>query len=218
MNLILLGMPGAGKGTQGHLIKEAFGIAHISTGDMFREAIKNSTPVGMRAKRFMDRGELVPDEVVLDMVKERLEKDDCRKGFILDGFPRTVKQAEALDGMLSLKGVKIEAVIDFSIPKEEAVRRLSSRRSCRSCQEIYNLLGRPPIKQDICDECGGELYQRDDDKEEVILNRLDVYEQQTAPLLKYYDAKGNLHALNAGAPVEVIMEQVRELLKEHAVS
>ncbi len=212
MFLVLLGMPGSGKGTQAQFIRESFGVPHISTGDIFREAIKGQTPLGQKAKGYLDKGELVPDELTTDIVRERLEKEDCRKGFILDGYPRTVNQAEALEGMMAAMGVKLTAAIDFRIPAEEAVKRLSSRRSCSSCGIVYNLLHKPPREEGKCDACGGPLLQRDDDKEDVIRNRLKVYDLQTAPIIEYYQKQQNIAHIEAEAPIAAIREKIMELL------
>jgi adenylate kinase len=214
MNVILLGMPGAGKGTQAVFIRELFQIPHISTGDIFRENIKGGTELGTMAKGFIDRGELVPDELTCDIVKDRIVKDDCREGFILDGFPRTVSQAECFGAMLTVQGRILDAVLNFELPSAEAVRRLSSRRGCSGCGTVYNLLHRPPKREGICDECGKALFQREDDKEEVILNRLKVYEKQTAPLLEYYRNSGCLFRINADAAIEDIEKEIEGLLKD----
>ncbi len=188
MRIILLGSPGAGKGTLADEIVRKYPGAHISTGDIFRENVKNGTPLGLEARKYMDSGALVPDSVVLAMMQGRLEQDDCREGFILDGFPRTVPQATALDSMLEELGVKLDAVVLLEAGEETVVRRLSGRRVCRKCGAIYNLYFRPSSRGDICEKCGGELYQRDDDREEVVRSRLEVYNTQTAPLIDYYSA------------------------------
>lgn len=216
MNLILLGMPGAGKGTQSKMLHEMFGIAHISTGDLFRDSIKQNTPLGQKAKAYMDKGELVPDEVTIEMVRERLGKDDCSQGFILDGFPRTVAQAEALDAMLGEMGRKIDSVLEFRISPAEAVRRNSARRTCRNCGKIFNLINTPPKNPEVCDECGGSLYQRDDDKEEVILQRLEVYENKTKPLISYYEGRNLLQRIQAEDSIEAIKESLYALLRDRA--
>jgi adenylate kinase len=217
MNIILLGMPGAGKGTQAVFIRELFGIPHISTGDIFRENIKGGTELGRKAKSFLDRGELVPDELTCDIVRDRIVKDDCVKGFILDGFPRTVNQAECFDSMISAQGRRLDAVLNFELPEAEAVRRLSSRRGCSGCGKVFNLLHRPPKKEGVCDDCGGGLFQRDDDREEVILNRLNVYEKQTAPLLAYYKNSGCLFRIDASASIEDIEKEIEGLLKDKVI-
>ncbi len=212
MNIVLLGMPGAGKGTQGKFIKDHYSIPHISTGDMFREAIAAKTPMGVEASSYMDRGELVPDSVVLGMVKERIAKPDCSNGFILDGFPRNESQAQSLDEILSGLGKKLGFVLDFVIPQEEAVRRLSSRRTCSGCGKIYNLLSDSFKSEGHCNDCGAELLHRNDDQEEVILNRLKVYEAQTAVLKSYYGSKGNLVTVEATRPVNEVFEELKNLL------
>ena len=209
-------MPGAGKGTQGKLLHELFGIPHISTGDIFREAMRDCTETGKVAKMYVDKGELVPDEVVTDMVRERLGKGDCQKGFILDGYPRTVTQASSLDDMCGEWDRKITAVLQFTLSGEEAIKRLTARRSCRSCGTVYNLINRPPAREAICDLCKGELYQRDDDTKEVIENRLRVYEKQTAPLLTYYDGQKNLYKIDASLPIKEIKDNLYELLRDKA--
>ncbi|MGV8119265.1 MAG: adenylate kinase [Candidatus Xenobiia bacterium LiM19] len=216
MFLVLLGMPGSGKGTQAQFIKESYGVPHISTGDIFREAIKTQTPLGQKAKSYLDRGELVPDELVTDIVKERIEREDCTKGFILDGYPRTVNQAEALDSIMREMGIRLNVVIDFTIPAEEAVKRLSSRRSCSSCGIVYNLLHKPPCEEGKCDVCGGLLYQRDDDKDDVIRNRLKVYELQTAPIIEYYEKQNNIAHIDAEAQIVSIRDRIKELLGNKA--
>jgi len=212
MYLILFGMPGSGKGTQGAMLKEHFAIPHISTGDMFREAIKEKTPLGEKAQGFMERGALVPDEIVTGIVKERIEKVDCDRGFILDGFPRTVNQAEALDEMMTEKGRAITAVINYEISEGEASRRLLSRRSCSTCGTVYNLVSSPPKQGTMCDKCGMELQRRGDDNEEVVINRLKVYSAQTSPLMDYYEKRGILNTVKAEAPVETILKEVEDKL------
>ena len=208
MYLILFGKPGSGKGTQGALLKERFNVPHISTGDIFREAIKTGTPLGTQAKAFMDRGELVTDDIVTGIVKERIEKSDCQSGFILDGFPRTVNQAQALDVVMKEKGKKITAVLNYSISQQEAARRLLARISCASCGALYNLINTPPAVEMVCDRCRNPLIRRGDDTEEVVNNRLKVYESQTAPVMDYYETKGVLLDIKAEAPVEAIFREV----------
>lgn len=191
MNIIMLGPPGSGKGTQAKRMVDKYGIPQISTGDLLREAVKNGTDLGKEAKKFMDAGKLVPDEVVIGMVKERLGKDDCGKGFILDGFPRTVPQAEALDQTLEGMGKAIDKVVNVDVPDDEVVARLGGRRTCKGgCGAMYHVKFNPPKKEGVCDNCGGELYQRDDDNEKTIRNRLQVYHDQTSPLRDYYGKKG----------------------------
>ena len=189
MKYVLLGAPGAGKGTQAKIITEKLGIPQISTGDMFRQAVKDQTAMGLEAKKYMDSGSLVPDEVTVGIVKDRLAMDDCVKGFILDGFPRTVEQAQALDGILTSSGTKLDYVIYIENNLEELVQRLSGRRTCSKCGALYHVTANPPAKEGVCDKCGGELIQRDDDKEETIRHRMDVYEKETMPIVEYYRKK-----------------------------
>ena len=188
MNIIMLGAPGAGKGTQAAVLCEHFGIPTISTGNMIREALKNGTEMGLKAKSFMDEGKLVPDEVVIGIVKERLSEDDCKKGFILDGFPRTIPQAEALDNM----GIDIQYVINIDIADERIVNRMSGRRVCESCGRPFHLVNLKPQKDGICDDCGGTLVQRKDDHPDTVLARLAVYHKETEPLVAYYEKQGKL--------------------------
>lgn len=197
MRVVLLGPPGAGKGTHAGVVTDACKIPHISTGDMFRAAIKNGTPVGLKAKSFMDRGELVPDEVVVDMVKERIAAQDCQNGFLLDGFPRTLNQAAALDKVLADNGQRIDLVINLMCSDEVVLSRLTTRRVCRTCGAIYNVQSKPPKVEGVCDLDGGEVYQRSDDTVETISNRLAVYKAQTADLIDYYRANGVLRDVKA---------------------
>ena len=188
MNIIMLGAPGAGKGTQAAVLCEHFGIPTISTGNMIREALKNGTEMGLKAKSFMDEGKLVPDEVVIGIVKERLSEDDCKKGFILDGFPRTIPQAEALDNM----GVDIQYVINIDVADESIIKRMSGRRVCENCGRPYHIESLKPQKDGVCDDCGGTLVQRKDDHPDTVLARLDVYHKETEPLADYYRKQGKL--------------------------
>jgi len=188
MNLILLGAPGAGKGTQAEMICERLGIPAISTGNMIREALKSGTEMGLKAKSYMDAGQLVPDEVVIGIIKDRLSQSDCENGFILDGFPRTIPQAEALDNM----GVAIDMVIDIEVPDEKIVSRMSGRRVCKNCGASYHLVYKMPVAEGECNTCGGFLTQRDDDKPETVQNRLNVYHKETEPLKDYYAKTGKL--------------------------
>lgn len=192
MNLIFLGAPGAGKGTQAEIVCDKLGIPAISTGNMLREAVKNATAAGLAAKEYMDKGDLVPDEVVIGILKDRIAQDDCQKGFILDGFPRTVEQAEALDKM----GVQIDKVIEISVPDEKIISRLSGRRVCESCGSSYHLEHKPTKVEGVCDLCGSKVVQRVDDKPETVLSRLETYREKTAPLKGYYENKGKLVTVN----------------------
>lgn len=208
MNIVLLGAPGAGKGTQAANIIDAYGVPHISTGDILRAAVANKTPLGLEAKQFMDSGELVPDSVVIGLVASRLQESDTTEGFILDGFPRTTAQAEALDTELVALGKEIDAAVAITVDPEVIVGRLTSRRTCRSCGRITS------ADEGVeCATCGGELYQRDDDNESTVRNRLDVYAKSTAPLIDYYGAKGVLHAIDGDRPVDVVWADVRAALE-----
>ncbi len=213
MNLILLGAPGAGKGTQAKMISEKYGIPQIATGDMLREAVAKGTELGKKAKEYMDRGELVPDEIVIGIVRERLQQPDCEKGFILDGFPRTLAQAEALDKMLEELGKKIDAVININVPEEEVVKRIAYRRTCRNCGAVYHLIYNPPKEDNKCDKCGGELYQRDDDKEETVRERFKVYREKTEPLIEYYKAKGILYEVDGTKDINSVFEEITKILE-----
>jgi adenylate kinase len=208
MNIVLLGAPGAGKGTQAAKIIEEYGVPHISTGDILRAAVANQTPLGIEAKRYMDAGELVPDLVVIGLVKARLSEPDTDKGFILDGFPRTTAQAEALDKELESLGKRIEAAVAITVDPEVIVGRLTSRRTCRECGRITNV-----SEGATCSACGGELYQRDDDNETTVRNRLDVYERSTAPLIDHYGSKGVLHQIDGDRPVDVVWGDVKSALE-----
>ena len=212
MRIILLGPPGAGKGTQAKDLVNKYGIPQISTGDILRKNLAEKTPLGLEAKKFMDKGELVPDSVVVGIVKERLKEADCKPGYILDGFPRTVPQAEALDAALADMKTPLDKVLSIEVPDEELVKRLSGRRTCRSCQEGYHVMFKKPKAEGKCDKCGGELYQRDDDKEEAIMNRLKVYQSSTAPLIDYYKGKGLLSSINGvGAMGDILKRMVTAL-------
>jgi adenylate kinase len=217
MNLILLGPPGAGKGTQAKILAKKFDIPQISTGDILRGAVKEQSPMGIRAKGFMDAGSLVPDEVVVGIVKERLAKPDCSEGFILDGFPRTVIQADALK--LNLGGMEkcIEHVVSIVVDKEELLARITGRRTCRACGKGYHLTFDPPKKNCVCDECGGELFQRDDDSEATMRNRLDVYDKLTAPLIAYYGQESLLRTVSGTGSIEVIQQNILTAIKGGAV-
>jgi adenylate kinase len=208
MNLILLGPPGAGKGTQAKMLIEEFDIPQISTGDILRAAVKDGTPMGVRAKSLMDAGALVPDEVVVGIVRERLQKDDCVKGFILDGFPRTVPQADALGVSLRELGKEIDSVVSLKVDTEALVARLTGRRTCRQCGQGFHVTFDPPRKAGSCDNCGGELYQRDDDQESTIRNRLQVYLDQTSPLVAYYERDGLVAAIDGMQDIEVVRKDI----------
>lgn len=212
MNLVLMGLPGAGKGTQAEKIVEKYGIPHISTGDMFRAAIKEGTELGLKAKSFMDKGELVPDEVTIGIVRERLSKEDCNKGFLLDGFPRTVPQAEALEQILSDLGRKIDYVINIDVDQDILMERLTGRRICKQCGSTYHLVFNPPKKDGVCDRCGGELYQRDDDNEATVKNRLQVNVEQSKPLLDFYETKGYLRNINGQQEIDKVFADVDNLI------
>jgi adenylate kinase len=192
MKLVLLGPPGAGKGTQAKMLIEQYHVPQISTGDILRQAVKDGTEFGKQAKSYMDKGELVPDNVIMSIVKERIQANDCQNGYIFDGFPRTVVQAEALDSMLTGLSTKLDAVVSIEVPEDEVVKRLSGRRTCKSCGALYHIIYNPPEKEGVCDTCGGKLFQRDDDNETTIRQRLSVYTNQTAPLIDYYSQHGIL--------------------------
>jgi adenylate kinase len=212
VNLVLMGLPGAGKGTQAERIVEKYGIPHISTGDMFRAAIKEETDLGIQAKSFMDKGNLVPDEVTIGIVRERLSKEDCNQGFLLDGFPRTVAQADALETILSDLNKRINFVINIDVDKDILMERLTGRRICKSCGSTYHLVFNPPAADDVCDRCGGELYQRADDNEETVQNRLEVNLKQTKPLLDFYETKGYLQNINGQQDIRNVFADLDKLL------
>lgn len=212
MNIVLLGPPGAGKGTQSIVLSKEYGIPHISTGDILRESVKAGTPLGMKAKAFMEKGELVPDEIVIGIVIERLKGADTKKGFILDGFPRTVKQAVNLDGELKKTGSGIDVVIYFATTDKVAISRLSGRRVCKTCGFNYHIKNIPPKKEGVCDKCGGVLFQRPDDKEETVRNRLKVYEDQTKPLVDYYAKEGILEKVSGDFDVDDLFKVLSKIL------
>lgn len=214
MRIVLLGGPGVGKGTQAQKLSAEYKIAHISTGDILRQAIKDGTEMGLMAKTYMDRGSLVPDDVVIGIIKDRLAQSDAKSGFILDGFPRTVPQAQALDELTLNMDMPLDAVINIKADAEVIVQRLSGRRTCKDCQTIYHVLYSPPKKEGICDRCGGQLYQRDDDKEETIRKRLDVYEKQTSPLLEYYHTSGKLMEVPGDVPIDEVYENIIKTLQK----
>jgi adenylate kinase len=204
MYLVLLGPPGSGKGTQAERLKEQLGLPHVASGDLFRENIGNKTKLGLLAKEYIDQGQLVPDDVTIAMVQERLQKPDCDAGVILDGFPRTLPQAEALGRILASRGRALTAVLYIKVPDEELVRRLAGRWICRQCQKPYHMVFNPPTREGICDECGGELYQREDDQPETVRARLKVYHEQTAPLIDYYRRAGLLVEVDGTGDVETV--------------
>ncbi|PLX95995.1 MAG: adenylate kinase [Desulfuromonas sp.] len=213
MKLILLGPPGAGKGTQAKTLVDEYGIPQISTGDILRAAVKEGTEMGLKAKAFMDAGGLVPDEVVIGIVRDRLQHDDCAKGFILDGFPRTVPQADALQSTLSGLQKELDLVISLAVDGEALVERLAGRRACGSCGRGYHVSYEPPKKSDVCDVCGAALVQRADDQEETIRKRLAVYDEQTAPLIAYYRGCGLLRELDGMKPIDEVRTRISDLLK-----
>jgi len=213
VNIILMGLPGAGKGTQAERIVQEFNIPHISTGDMFRAAVKNETPLGLQAKSFMDKGLLVPDEVVIGIVRERLAMDDCAKGFLLDGFPRTVPQAEALTATLKELGRELDHVINIQVRRDLLIERLTGRWICPVCGASYHTLFNPPKEAGVCDKDGGKLYQRDDDKPEVVAQRLDVNIAQTQPLIEYYSSQGLLRNIDGEQDIQVVFAEIKSLLR-----
>ena len=214
MNIILMGLPGAGKGTQASEIVKKLPIQHISTGDMLRKAKKDETDLGKEAKSYMDRGELVPDEVTVGIVKERISEDDAKKGFLLDGFPRTIEQAEALSEIMQELDRKIDAVINIEVPEEELMNRLTGRRICEKCGTTYHLVFNPPKVEGICDLDGGKLYQREDDNPETVANRLNVNVKQSKPILEFYDNKGVLKNIDGSRDINVVTEDVINILEQ----
>jgi len=212
MNLILLGAPGSGKGTQAKFLVRKYSIPQISTGDILREEVKSGTVLGLKAKEYMDKGQLVPDEVVVGMVEERVKKGDCRAGFILDGFPRTVAQADALEGTLQRMKKALSRVILVNVDEDELVKRLTGRRVCEKCGAGYHVIFDPPKQEGVCDKCQGKLYQRDDDKESTIRNRLKVYDNQTAPLIEYYQKKQLLSVVDGMGSIEEIFGRISKAL------
>jgi adenylate kinase len=212
MKIIMLGAPGAGKGTQAKMIADKYNIPHISTGDIFRANIKNGTELGKKAKTYMDKGLLVPDELVVDLVVDRIQQDDCKNGFILDGFPRTIPQAESLDAALAKINEKMDYALNIEIPDENIIKRMSGRRACVSCGATYHVVNIPPRTEGICDRCGGELILRDDDKPETVKKRLDVYHEQTEPLIKYYTDKGIIKELDGTMEMDDVFSDIIKIL------
>lgn len=208
MNIILMGLPGAGKGTQAAIMVEKLHIPHISTGDMFRAAVKEETPLGVEAKSYMDQGALVPDRVTIGIVRDRLGKDDCESGFLLDGFPRTVPQAESLDELLSDFGKEIDHVVYIEVSQKELLSRLTGRRICSDCGTTFHLQFNPPKVDEVCDRCGGSLYQREDDQEETVAKRLQINQEQTEHLIRYYNEKEKLVRVDGEQPIEQVTETI----------
>jgi adenylate kinase len=213
VRLVLVGPPGAGKGTQAQFIAEHLSVPKISTGDIFRANVSQGTPLGLQAKAYMDRGDLVPDGVTIDMVRDRLTQPDASPGFLLDGFPRTVPQAQVLDDMLAEAGVKLDVVLELVVENDEVIRRLSGRRTCRTCNHIWHVDFDPPTDEGVCDIDGGALYQRDDDQADTIANRLEVYAKETAPLVNYYAERGLLIGLDATGPVDDVTQRAIDALR-----
>lgn len=216
MNILFMGPPGAGKGTQAERIVDEFRIPHISTGDAFRAAMREGTPMGVEAKKYVDQGLLVPDEITNGIVRERLEKSDCASGFLLDGYPRTIAQAEALDDMLAAMGKQLDHVIDLKVDRDLLLGRLTGRRVCKSCGSSYHVLFNPPKVEGVCDKCSGELYQRADDTEEKVGTRLDEYTNKTAPLLEYYGKKGLVRDVDGEQDIDKVTADISSLLRGNA--
>jgi len=212
MKIIMLGAPGAGKGTQAKKIAEKYSIPHISTGDIFRANIKNNTELGQKAKTYMDKGELVPDELVVDLIMDRFKNADCKNGYVLDGFPRTIPQAEALDKALNAQGHKVDFAINVEVPDENIINRMSGRRACVGCGATYHVKYNPPKTENICDVCGEKLILRDDDKPETVKNRLSVYHQQTQPLIEYYNKQGALAEVDGTKDMEEVFADINRVL------
>ena len=212
MKIIMLGAPGAGKGTQAKMIAEKYSIPHISTGDIFRANIKNGTELGKKAKSYMDKGQLVPDELTLDLIMDRFKQDDCKNGYVLDGFPRTIPQAEALDTALKAKGEKVDFAIDVDVPDENIVKRMGGRRACVGCGATYHVVYSPTKVEGVCDKCGEELIVRDDDKPETVLNRLEVYHNQTQTLIDYYNEQGILKSVDGTVDMKDVFNAIVDIL------
>lgn len=211
MRLVLLGAPGAGKGTQAVILSEKYNIPHMSTGDIFRSNIKNNTELGKKAKEYIDKGLLVPDELTIDIVKDRINKPDCSDGFILDGFPRTIFQAQELDKILEGMGIELDCVLNIDVSDEKIIKRLSGRRVCQ-CGKTYHILNNPPKKEGICDSCNGELFQREDDREETVIQRLETYHKQTEPLIEYYEKSGKLVTVEGRESIDDTTKEVLDAL------
>lgn len=212
MKIVMLGAPGAGKGTQAKRIAAKFSIPHISTGDIFRANIKNNTPLGAKAKSYMDKGELVPDELVIELIMDRFAQDDCVNGYVLDGFPRTIPQAEELDKALKSVNDNLDYAIDVEVPDDNIINRMSGRRACVNCGATYHIVHNPPKVENECDTCNGELILRDDDKPETVKNRLDVYHTQTEPLLKYYTEKGILYTVDGTQDMDTVFDLICKIV------
>ena len=212
MKIIMLGAPGAGKGTQAKMIADKYGVPHVSTGDIFRANIKNGTELGMEAKKYMAQGLLVPDELTVRILLDRVAQDDCKNGYVLDGFPRTIPQAEVLDSELTKLGDHIDYAINVDVPDENIVKRMSGRRACLTCGATYHIEHVPPKKEGICDVCGSELVLRDDDKPETVKNRLNVYHEQTQPLIDFYTEKGVLKTVDGTVPMEEVFAAITAIL------
>lgn len=212
MRIIMLGPPGAGKGTQAVRLAEGLGVPHISTGDIFRDNLKKGTELGLKAKSYMDRGDLVPDSLVVEIVEARLKEDDCKKGFVLDGFPRTVFQADELDKILKIMEMPIEKTINMNIDDEDVVERLTGRRTCRACGINYHIVLDPPGRDGICDKCGGELYQRSDDTEDTVRRRIEEYYSKTQPLIAYYSNAGNLKDIDASGTMDDVYVAITDAI------
>lgn len=212
MKIIMLGAPGAGKGTQAKMIAEEYGIPHISTGDIFRANVSSGTELGMEAKKYMDQGLLVPDELTVKILLDRVAKEDCAKGYVLDGFPRTIPQAEVLDEALNKLGEKIDHAIDVDVPDENIIKRMSGRRACLKCGATYHIQHIPPRKEGVCDSCGSELVLRDDDRAETVANRLKIYHEQTQPLIEYYTGKGILKTVDGTMDMKEVFRAIKEIL------
>jgi len=213
MRIILIGPPGGGKGTQAKNLVAEYNIPQVSTGDILREAVQNQTELGQKAKQYMDSGELVPDEIILGMMKNTLQGSECENGFVLDGFPRTIPQAEGLDNLLAALEMHLDAVIAIEVKNATIIDRLTSRRSCKNCGAVYNLKENPPQQEGLCDKCGGELYQREDDKPETIQNRLEVYRKQTQPLIDFYREKGLLTEVNGNQDIQAVWQDIKSVVE-----